>query len=133
MKIFVVAACVVSVLALAGCSTTGQAGSAKDNSETVLVTYHVQPGEEMEFRALLAHAWEVYRGEHLVFAEPHVIVRETEDKDKTRFVEIFTWVKSPDHSPESVNAVWQQEESLCQARSGHRAIEGGAVELVTKR
>ena len=132
MKIFAMAACVISVLALAGCSTTGPAESAKENSETVLVTYHVQPGKEMEFRALLAHAWEVYRGEHLVFAEPHVIVRETEGKDHTRFIEIITWVKSPDHPPESVNAVWQKEESLCQARDGRRAIEGGAVELVTK-
>ena len=123
---------VVSVFVIAGCSTTREADNAKDNSETVLVTYHVRPGKEMEFRALLSHAWEVYRGEHLVFAQPHVIVKETEDKDKTRFIEVFTWVKSPDHPPESVNAVWQQEQSLCEARNGHRAIEGGEVELVTE-
>lgn len=133
MKTLVMTLFVVSVLVMAGCSTTREAHSARDNSETTLITYHVQPGKEMEFRALLSHAWEVYRGEHLVFAEPHVIVKETEDKDKTRFVEVFTWVNSPDHPPESVNAVWKQEESLCEARNGHRGIEGGAVELVTKR
>lgn len=132
MKPFVIALSLISALVLAGCSTTGKPDSAKDNSETVLVTYHVLPGKEMEIRALLAHAWEVYRGEHLVFAEPHVIIQETEDKNKTRFVEIFTWVKSPDHPPESVNTVWRQEQSLCEARNGHTAIEGGEVELVTK-
>ena len=133
MRTFAIALFAIAVLVLAGCATTGDANSAKDDSETVLVTYHVQPGKETEFRALLAHTWEVYRGEHLVFAQPHVIVKETEDRHKTRFVEVFTWVNSPDHPPDSVKAVWQEEQSLCEARSGHRAIEGGEVELVTER
>ena len=98
-----------------------------------MVTYHVKSGEEADFQALLAHAWQVYRGEHLVFAGPHIIVRDTEDGDKTKFVETFTWVKSPDHAPDSVQAVWKQEQSLCEARSGHKGIEGGEVELVTGR
>ena len=123
----------VSLLMLTGCSTEHQSGGAKADSETVMVTYHVQPGKEAECRSLLAHAWEVYRSEHLVFAEPHIIVRDTEDGDKTRFVEMFTWVKSPDHVPDSVQAVWMQEQSLCEARSGHKGVEGGAVEIVTGR
>lgn len=98
-----------------------------------MITYHVQPGKETEFQTLLAHAWEVYRGEHLVYAEPHTVVRATEDGDKARFVEIFTWTKSPDHAPDSVQAVWKQEQSLCEARSGHKGIEGGEVELITGR
>jgi hypothetical protein len=81
----------VWLLLLTGCSTTHQSGSAKAGSETVLVTYHVQAGKEAEFQSLLAHAWEVYRSAHLVFAEPHIIVRDTEDGDQTRFFEIFTW------------------------------------------
>ena len=123
----------ISLLALAGCSTMHQTGGAKADSETVMITYHVQPGKELEFQSLLTHAWEVYRGEHLVFAEPHIVVRDTEDGGKARFVEIFTWVKSPDHAPDSVKAVWQQEQSLCEARSGHKGIEGGEVEIVTGR
>jgi hypothetical protein len=123
----------ISLLALAGCSTMHQTGGAKADSETVMVTYHVQSGRAAEFQALLSHGWEVYRGVHLVFAEPHIIVRDTEDGDKTRFVEIFTWVKSPDHAPDSVQAVWKQEQSLCEARNGHKGIEGGEVEMVTGR
>ena len=123
----------VSLLALCGCSTTHSAGDATASSETVLVTYHVQPGKEAEFQSLLSHGWEVYQSEHMVSAKPHIIVRETEDGNKTRFVEIFTWVKSPDHAPESIKAVWKQEQSLCEARSGHTGIEGGEVQLITGR
>ncbi|MGA2246923.1 MAG: hypothetical protein ABSH48_18175 [Verrucomicrobiota bacterium] len=123
----------ISLLALAGCSTVRQTGGAKAEAETVMVSYHVRLGKEAEFQSLLAHAWVVYRGEHLVFAEPHVIVRDTEDGGQTRFVEIFTWVKSPDHAPDCVEAVWKQEQSFCEARSGHKGIEGGVVELVTGR
>jgi hypothetical protein len=123
----------VSLLTLTGCSTMHQSGGANADSETVMVTYHIQSGKEAEFQSLLAHAWEVYRSEHLVFAEPHIIVRDTEDGDKTRFVEIFTWVTSPDHAPESVEAVWKQEQSLCEARSGHKGINGGEVKIVKGR
>src|SRR5690349_7695109 len=102
----------ISLLASAGCSTTPQTGSAKADSETVMITYHVQPGKEAEFQKLLAYAWKVYRGENLVYAQPHTVVRDTEDGDKARFVEIFTWVKAPDRPPESVQAVWKKEQSL---------------------
>jgi hypothetical protein len=123
----------VSLLILCGCSTMHQTGDAEGDSETVLVTYHVKPGRESELAATLSRAWQIYRTEHLVFAKPHVIVRNTEDGDKTRFVEVFTWVKSPDHAPDSVQAVWQQEQSLCEARSGHTGIEIEEVDLVTGR
>jgi hypothetical protein len=123
----------VSLLVLTGCSTMYRSGGAKADAETVMITYHIQPGKAAEFQLVLAHAWEVYRSEHLVFAEPHIIVQDAEDGDRTRFVEIFTWVKSPDHAPDSVQAVWRQEQSLCEARSGHKGIEGGAVEIVTGR
>lgn len=98
-----------------------------------MVTYHVQPGKDAEFQALLAHAWEVYRGEHLVFAQPHIIIRDTEHNGQTKFVEIFTWIKSPDHAPKDVQAVWKQEQALCAPRDGHKGIEGGEVDLVTSK
>jgi hypothetical protein len=129
MKIFSLIA--VSLLTFAGCATMRQSASEKANSETVMITYHIQPGKEADFRTLLAHAWEVYRGGRLVFAEPHIIVQDTEDGDKTKFVEVFTWSKSPDHPPDSVLAVWKQEQSLCEARDGHNGIEGGEVQIVT--
>ena len=97
-----------------------------------MVTYHVKPGKEAEFQALLSRAWQTYRREHLVFANPHTIVRDTEQGDKTRLVEIFTWVShaAPEHAPDAVKKIWEQEQSLCEARSGHGGIEGGEVELL---
>ncbi len=61
------------------CSTThpGQraAANTKSSPETVLVTYHVKPGKEDEFEHVLSNVWVFYRKQHLVFAEPHLIVR----------------------------------------------------------
>jgi hypothetical protein len=121
----------VLIPALVGCSTTNQS-SARRDPETVLVTYHVKLGKEAEFQAVLSQAWEIYRGEHLVFAEPHVVVQDTESGGKPRFVEILTWVSRsiPEHVSESVKAIWKQEESLCERRGGHYGIEPGEVELL---
>jgi hypothetical protein len=122
---------IVMALALIGCSTTDHS-SVKGDPETVLVTYHVKPGKEAEFQAVLSRAWEVYRGEHLVFPEPHVVVQDTENGGKPRFVEILTWVSRsiPEHAPESVKTIWQQEESLCEKRGEHYSIEPGEVKLL---
>jgi hypothetical protein len=73
----------LALLALTACSTTPAARRAAasptgDTPETVMVTYHVQPGREADFPALLARAWEIYRQEHLVQAGPHVIVQNRE-------------------------------------------------------
>ncbi len=124
-----------SILGFSGCSTTPPTSGAKANSETVLVTYHVQSGKEAEFQAVLSHAWEVYRSEHLVFADPHIIVQDAEDGSKPRFVEVFTWISSatPEHAPQSVKTIWQKEESLCEERNGHDGIEPDEVELITGR
>lgn len=123
-----------SLIALAGCATPPSARdhSAKVDPETVLVTYHIKPGKEGEFQAVLSNAWQVYRKERLVFAKPHIVLRDAEDGGKPRFVEIFTWVSRsiPEHAPESVKTIWKQEESLCEQRSGHHGIEPGEVELI---
>lgn len=97
-----------------------------------MVTYRVKAGKEAEFQAVLSNGWEVYRGERLVLAQPHIIVRDTEDGGKPRFVEIFTWVNRsiPEHAPESVKAIWKQEEAFCEQRNGHYGIEPGEVELL---
>ena len=118
-------------LAFIGCSTTHRS-SAKRDQETVLVTYHVKPGKEAEFQAVLSRGWELYRKERFVFAQPHMILRDAEDGGKPRFVEILTWVSRsiPEHAPESVKTIWKQEESLCEKRGEHYGIEPGEVELL---
>ena len=123
----------VSFLTLTGCSTTHRSANGIAHSETVLITYHVQPGKEAELQTVLAHAWEIYLNEHMVFHRPHVIVRAAEDGDKTRLVEVFTWVKTPDHASDKIKAIWQQEHSLCEERNGRVAIAGGEVTLITGR
>ncbi|MGA3284669.1 MAG: hypothetical protein ABSD57_09460 [Verrucomicrobiota bacterium] len=127
----------LAAISLTACSTTNRThhGSAKTAPETVLVTYYVQSGKEAEFQAVLSRAWQIYRTEHLVYAKPHIIVRDTEGGDKVRFVEIFTWVNHAalEHAPDSMKTIWQQEHSLCEARSGHSGIEGGEVEIIIGR
>jgi hypothetical protein len=123
---------VAMLLGLSACSTT-KLGTAQDSPETVLVAYHARAGKEAELQAAILRAWDIYKGKSLVFARPHVILKETEDGDKIRFVEIFTWVShaGPAHAPDSVKAIWQQELLLCEDRDGHHGIDGGEVSLVT--
>jgi hypothetical protein len=127
----------LSLFALTACSTTNPASheAAKGDTETMLVYYHVKPGKDAEFQAVLARAWQIFQSEKMVFSKPHVLVRDTEDGDKPRFVEIFTWVShdAPDHAPASVKAIWNEEQALCEKRSGHNGIEGGEVEIVKGR
>jgi hypothetical protein len=126
--------CAIMAILLSACSTEHGAhpGSTADDPETVLVTYHVQAGKEAEFNTVLSHAWRLYVENHFVFAKPHIIVRDTEGGGNTRFVEVFTWKSHaiPEHAPESVKTIWQQEQTLCEARNGHSGIEGGEVEIV---
>jgi hypothetical protein len=98
----------------------------------VLITYHVKQGKEANLKEALSRAWEIYRQKHLVFAQPHIIVRDTEEGDKVRFVEIFTWISSatPENAPDVVQTVWGQEQSLCEARSKHDGIQIDEVELL---
>jgi hypothetical protein len=100
--------------------------------ETVLITYHVIPGKEKPLQELLANVWDVYKKEHLVFPQPHVVVRQKDAADKNCFVEIFTWVdaESPDHAPDSVKKLWDQMQACCEKRDGHPGLEGGEVDLL---
>jgi len=125
----------LSALALAGltaCSTTSDHGPSGADTETVMVTYHVRMGQEVNFHGLLTRAWATYRSEHMAFAQPHIIVQDRETNGKTRFIEIFTWVSraAPEHAPDSVKQIWNREQSLCEARDGHGGLEGGEVHLI---
>ncbi len=127
---------VFAAVALTACSTTNRTsrGSAKPYPQTVSVTYRVKPGDEAEFEAVLSRAWQIYRTEHLVYAEPHIVLRDTEGADKTRYVEVFTWLNHAavlERPPASVKTIWEQEHLLCEARNGHDDIEDAEVEIVS--
>lgn len=109
--------------------------SSESSPETVLVTYRVKPGKEQQLAATLSRAWDIHRKERLVFAQPHVIIREREEGDKHRFIEIFTWVShdAPDHAPDSVKNIWDQMQLVCETRDGHKGLEGGEVEMLVPK
>jgi len=125
---------VALALLTAGCAAPPKNNHASASPETVLITYHVKPGKEKELQEVLARAWKAYRQEHLVFAQPHVIVQDKEHGDKTRLAEIFTWVSgnAPEHARDSVSVktLWDQMQSLCEARDGNGGLEIGAVDLI---
>jgi hypothetical protein len=120
----------VFAISLMGCSTSAPHAPADAKSETVLVTYHVKPGKEADLEDVLRSAWKIYRQEGMVFAQPHVIVSDTEGDNKPRVVEIFTWVTAPDHAPDAVNGVWNEMHALCEARDGHDGLEFAEVKLI---
>jgi hypothetical protein len=101
----------------------------------MLLTYHVRPGSEKELQQTLSQAWEIYRKNHLVLAQPHVIFQAKEIGGNTRFVEIFTWVNhaAPEHVPDAVKKIWERMQSLCEARNGFVGLEGIEVELVVPK
>ena len=117
----------LSLVALAACSSVPKAGSSneKDPPETVEITYHIQPGRETEFQALLNRAWTVYNKEHLVVPQTHFIVTTREYGNRPRIVETLTWVSHSalDHAPNSVTDLWNQMQDLCEARGGHDGLE----------
>jgi hypothetical protein len=123
-----------ALLGLTACSTTktDSKKGAPDKPETVMVIYHVKVGAEGEFLTVMGAAWELYRKEHMVFDQPHVVVRDLESGGQSRITEIFTWVnhEAPNKAPDSVKAVWEKEHTLCESRYGKGAIEGGEVELL---
>jgi hypothetical protein len=125
--IFISVLCIIT-----SCSTTKPATDNNAAPETVMVTYHVKLGSEAELEQVLSQAWGIYQKEHLVFSKPHIIVRNKESVDKTRFTEIFTWVSqdAPDNAPDSVKTVWGKMMSLCEKRNGHEALEFSQVEIV---
>ncbi len=128
------------LVALAGCTTLPSTAvrrphhAAWDIPETVLITYHVQPGKEAAFQTLLLRAWVIYQRHHLVVGKPHIVVRDREPEGGMRFVEVFTWVShsAPDQAPPEVQAIWNEEMSACEGRNGHRPIEGGEVMLLAR-
>ena len=118
----------VLLLMVAGCSTLKPAADMGVDPETVLVTYHVKAGSEVEFEEALWQTWKIYQIGHLTTDQPHTVIRTTEDNGKLRYVEIFTWASHavPDHAPQPVIAAWARLTALCENRDGHNGLEGGS-------
>lgn len=122
----------ILLLALTEGSTTPPDSSADRGPVTVHVTYRVIPGKEAQLKAMLSRAWEVYRRDDLVLAEPHILLQDTDEDSLPRFVEIFSWASRSIHENPTTNvwAVWREIRTLCEYRSGHPAIHAEKVKLV---
>jgi hypothetical protein len=103
-----------------------------DDSETVLTTFRVSDGKEADFLKTERQTWAAYVGQNLVNSKFHVLLRGTDDSGKLLFTEVFTWKShdNPDHVGRDIKALWNQLESLCESRSGHRGLEFSEVHFV---
>ena len=131
-------AILASTIILAGGSTapsTNKSSDASDPPETMLVSYHAKPGKEAALQDALARTWAVCRRDKLVFAKPHLLVKEKDEAGRTRFVESFTWVShaAPANAPPDLKVAWDELQSLCEPRDGKKGIDGDEVETVVAR
>ncbi len=112
----------------------GICGAAADAPETVLTTYRVKPGKEAEFLRAQADAWQVIRRANLASASPHLLLRTVDTDGKPCFIELLSWRdhEAPDHAPADLRALWNQLETLCEPRDGHRGIEFPEVTIVNE-
>lgn len=98
-------------------------------TETIHSVAHVKAGHESEYAELSEKAWALYKRLGFVLDGPHVVLRGTDDKGRTYFVEVFTWRSPdiPDHAPPEVKAIWQQLEAACEVRGGRPGIDFSEV------
>jgi hypothetical protein len=134
MKTMLLSIVTILFFSLTKGSTTPPASgdSAQSGPVTVHVTYRVLPGKEAEFVATLSRAWEVYRRDNLVSAQPHILLQDVDEDKKPRFVEVFSWANQAiaDHPTTNVWAVWRELHTLCENRNEHPAIHAEKVKLV---
>ena len=90
-----------------------------------MVVYHVKQGSERQLEGVLNETWRGYEKEHRVHSNPHVLVRVKEDAVHDCFVDIFTLTgfHALEHPSLSIRRLWEQAESLCEARDGERAVQ----------
>ena len=134
--IFCLLMSMLAVLSLTSCATPKhKPAKTVDTPETVVVVYQVRSGREADLKELLDRAWKVYQREHMVHAQPHVIVQETTPDGKAKITEIFTWVshKAPEQAPAQVAEIWNEMQAMCESRNGQPGLGGGEVQLIEPR
>jgi hypothetical protein len=101
-------------------------------TETMHSVAHVKAGHETEYAQLSEKAWALYKRLGLILDRPHVVLRGTDEKGRTYFVEVFTWKNAdiPDHAPPEVKAIWQQLEAACEVRDGRPGIDFAEVKAI---
>jgi len=125
--LFVVAAAVPAVI---GAATDEKPPSLPGpETETILSTYHVRPGQEQAFLAAVTRTWAIYRRLDVVLSRPHVLVKKVDEAGHATYIELFTWRSAdiPDNAPAEIKAAWKDLEILCKRPDGNSGIEGDEV------
>jgi hypothetical protein len=119
------------LLAAASLVPVSRAQQARE-PETVIVTFHAKAGGEAELASVIAKHWASVVQRNMVLRSPHLTLRETEDGNKTYFIEVFTWrdAKIPDTAPEEIKKIWDRMNQLVESRGGKPGLVFDAVSLV---
>jgi hypothetical protein len=99
------------------------------DTETILSTYRVRPGQEQAFFVAVTRTWEIYRRLDAVLPRPHVLAKKVDEAGHTTYIELFTWRSGeiPDNAPSEIKAAWKELESLCKQTDGKSGISGEEV------
>ena len=103
--------------------------------ETVMITLHAKAGAEAALVEVLARHYETARRLALLRDEaPHLTLRAPGDHDTVSIIEILTWrdAEIPDHAPHDILAIWQEMNSLVEARGGRPGLDIVEVRDITR-
>jgi hypothetical protein len=105
----------------------------KGTPETVLVTFQVRAGQEARLQRIISQAWATYVRLGMVRRDPHLLLKNTDEKGNTTIFEIFSWKDSsvPDNASPEVRKLWNEMEGLCEKRAERPGIDFKRVEPVT--
>lgn len=85
---------------------------------TNVCIYRVKKGKEVEFRTLLDKHWPTLHKAGLATSEPAKWWKTKDRKERTTYVEVFTWVSSlaPNaaHATPAVMQVWEPMGAICE-------------------
>jgi hypothetical protein len=125
---------VSAVVLVVGCFIFSQTSAEqKRNPETVLVTFQVRVGQEAHLQQVISEAWAAYVRRGMVRRDPHLLLKNIDEKGNTTMFEIFSWKDSsvPDNAGPEVRKLWNEMEGLCEKRAERRGIDFTQVEPIT--
>ena len=106
---------------------------ARDEPETVMVTYQVKPGQEAALAGVIARHWSAARKLDLVHRSPHMVLQGGRANDHY-IVEILTWrdASIPDAAPDEITQMWDEMRGLVESRSGRPGIDISPIAVLVR-
>jgi hypothetical protein len=106
---------------------------ARDEPETVMITYQVKPGQEAALASVIARHWSTARKLDLVHRAPHIVLQGG-GANEHYLVEILTWrdASVPDAAPEEITQMWDEMRKLVESRSGRPAIDISPIAVLVR-